>query len=84
MAQRKQIQLVSTRMWVQSLALLSGSGIQCCYGCGVGGQLYLQFYPSHGNVHVPQVQAKKKKKKNKKKKEEEEEEEKEVMYKPPG
>ena len=31
MAQRKQIQLVSMRMQVQSLDSLSGSGIWCCY-----------------------------------------------------
>ena len=30
MAQRKQIQLVSMRMWVRSLASLSGSGIRLC------------------------------------------------------
>ena len=28
--QRKQIQLISMRMWVQSLALLSGFGIRHC------------------------------------------------------
>ena len=31
MVQQKQIQLISTRMWVQSLALLSGSGIWHCH-----------------------------------------------------
>ena len=45
MAQRKQIQLVTMRMWVRPLALLSGSGIWCgrelwdssqtCLGSGV-------------------------------------------------
>ena len=34
--QQKQIQLVSMRMWVWSLPYLSGSGIWCCYKCGVG------------------------------------------------
>ena len=31
------------RMWVQSLALLSGLRIWGCCGCGVGWQLQLQF-----------------------------------------
>ena len=31
MAQQKQIQLVSMRMWVQSLAWLSELGMQHCY-----------------------------------------------------
>ena len=35
----KRIQLASTRMQVQSLALLSGSGVLHCCGCGVGLQL---------------------------------------------
>ena len=30
-AQQKRIQLVSMRMWIQSLALLSGLGIQHCH-----------------------------------------------------
>ena len=33
------------RMRVQSLALLIGSGIPCCSGCGVGRKLWLQFDP---------------------------------------
>ena len=53
--------LVSTRMWVWSLALLSGSKdlallwplvevedtawTRCCCGCGVGRQLQFQFNP---------------------------------------
>ena len=36
MAQRKQIRLVSMRMWFRSLALLSGLGIWRCCECGVG------------------------------------------------
>ena len=37
-AQRKQIRLVSMRIWVRSLALLSGLRIQCCLAmsCSVG------------------------------------------------
>ena len=46
------LQLVSMRIQVQSLALLSGlrilCQIWCCYGCGVGLQLQLQFDPSPG------------------------------------
>ena len=36
-------------MQVQSLALLSGSGIPHCCGCGVGRQLQLPFNPQAGN-----------------------------------
>ena len=61
-AQRKRIQLVSMRMWVQSLASIRGWGTwRCCElwcrsqmwlrslwgcGCGVGQQLQFQFGPS--------------------------------------
>ena len=31
------------RLWVQSLALLSGLRIQHCCGCGIGQQLHLWF-----------------------------------------
>ena len=40
-AQQKQIQLVCTRMQVQSLALLSGLKIQCCHGLWCGWQMWL-------------------------------------------
>ena len=63
------IWLVSMRMWVQSLPLLSGIRIQrCCgcgCGCGVGRQLQL-WVPNLGTFHMPQVQCLKKKKKKKK------------------
>ena len=36
MAQQKQIPLGTMRLWVQSLASLSGLRIRCCCGCGVG------------------------------------------------
>ena len=36
MAQWKQIRLGTARLWVQSLALLSGLRIQCCVSCGGG------------------------------------------------
>ena len=35
-AQGKQVQLASMRMWVQSLSWLSGLRIQRCQSCGVG------------------------------------------------
>lgn len=70
-------QLVSRRMWVWSLALLSGLRfLGCCllrhyvahaarilprYGCGIGQQLH--FDPLPGNFHRQQVQTFKKKKK---------------------
>ena len=38
MAHRKQIRLVSMRMWIQFLALLSGSGSGVAISCGVGGR----------------------------------------------
>ena len=42
-AKWKRIWLVSMRMWVRSLASLSGLKIWCYYGCGVGQQLQFQF-----------------------------------------
>ena len=61
----------SMRMWVRSLALLSGLRIRCCpalrwrsqtqariwccYGCGEGQQLQLQFDTSPRNFHTLQV-----------------------------
>ena len=47
-AQRKQIRLASMRMQVRSVASLSGLRIWCCYSCGVGRQLQLQFNPGLG------------------------------------
>ena len=35
-AQQKQIQRGTMRLWVRSLALLSGLRILCCHSCGVG------------------------------------------------
>ena len=64
-------ELVSMRMQVRSLALLSGLRIWCCcavvqvadvariwYHCGVGQQLQLQLQcdPQPGNFHKPWVQ----------------------------
>ena len=67
MAQWKQIQLVTMRFWVRSLALLSGLRILCC--CGVGWQLQFQFCPppppKPGNLHMPECSPKKKKRKKK-------------------
>ena len=56
MAQWKRIRLVSTRTWVQSLALLSRLRILRCCGCGIGQWLQLQFDPSPGNLHMPRMQ----------------------------
>ena len=42
-AQWKWLWLVSMRMWVRSLSLLSGLRILCCCGYGVGWQLQLWF-----------------------------------------
>ena len=39
--QWKGIRLGTIRLWVQSLASLSGLRILCCCGCGVGRQLSL-------------------------------------------
>ena len=47
-----QTQLISMRMWVQSLALLRGLRILCGCGCGVGQQLQLRFDPEPGNFHM--------------------------------
>ena len=50
MAQWKQIWLVSMRMWVQSTALKSGSGIQVAVSHGVGHRLNLDpklLWPWH-------------------------------------
>ena len=70
-------QLVSIKMQVQSLALLSRLRIQhCCKPqhrwlgsggsscCRVGGQLWLQLDLYPGNLHKPQVQPLKRPKKN--------------------
>ena len=48
-AQRKQIQLVSIRMWVQSLGLLSGLAIQHCHELWCRLQMQLR---SHVTVAV--------------------------------
>ena len=69
---RLRSRLVSMKMRVQSLALLSGlrdplllqaavwvavmARIWHCYVCGVGWQLQLWFTPQLGNFHNPQVQ----------------------------
>ena len=42
MEQHKWIWLVSMRIWVQSLALISGSGIECCYDLWCGSQMCLR------------------------------------------
>ena len=49
--------------WVNDPALLRAvvqvtdvAQISCCYGCGVGRQLQLQFDPYPGNLHMPRVQ----------------------------
>ena len=70
MAQQKQTLLVSMRIWVRSLSLISGLGsgfavsrgvghrqglILSFSGCGVGWQLSLQLAPLTGNFHMPQV-----------------------------
>ena len=73
MAQRKQIQLVSMRMQVQSLALLSGLRIRHC--CGVGhrhsldpGWLWVQLQLDLTRENpIPLGGGPKKKKKKKKK-----------------
>ena len=73
MAQWKQIRLVSMKMWVQSLASLSGSEISSvAVSCGVGHRngsdpelLWLWCRPTAvapirplaGNFHMPQVQS---------------------------
>ena len=78
MAQWKLIQLVSMKMWVQSLASLNGLGIPCCCElCGVGHQcgsdsawLWLwcrsaavaPIRPLAWNLHMPLVQPLKEKK----------------------
>ena len=57
--------IVSVRMWVQSLTSLSGLRIHCgcklqhrsqihCR-CGIGQQLQLQFNPWPGSFHLPHV-----------------------------
>ena len=53
------------RLWVPSLALLSGLRIWHCYGCGVGQQLQFQFDPSLGTPYatgMSQKEAEEKKK----------------------
>ena len=45
MAQWKQIQQGTMRLWVQPLASIGGSRIQRCYGSGVGQRLQLQLDP---------------------------------------
>ena len=74
MAQWVIAQLLSMRIWVRSLALLSGLGIWCCHmmhrpqmwlgSCvvvtGVGWQLELLFDPYPGNFQMPWVRPLKK------------------------
>ena len=73
MAQQYQIQLVSMRMRVRSLALLSGLRIRCCWKLWhrsqiqLGSRLQLQFNPWPGNFHMPKAQAIKRKKKKERK-----------------
>ena len=69
LAQRKWIQLVSMRMWIQSLASLSGSGIQRCSELWCRSQRWLgsraavvwassfssNLTPSLWNFHMPGV-----------------------------
>ena len=75
MVQWKQIQLVSMRMQVQSLASVTGLRIGIAMSCGVGGRwgsdpmlLWLQGRPAAaapiqpGNFHMPWCGPKKKKK----------------------
>ena len=64
--------------WVKDLALpravvkfADPARILCCWGCGVGWQLQLQFDPYHGNLHMLWEQFLKKKKAKEKKKERE-------------
>ena len=50
---------VSVRMWLRSLASISGLRIQqqvqhCC-GCGIGQHLQLQFDPQSRNFHMLQM-----------------------------
>ena len=44
-AQQLRTDIVSVRMQAQPLASVSGLKIKCCYGCGIGWQLQLQFDP---------------------------------------
>ena len=60
--QQKQTRLVSMRMWFLSLALLSGSGICHCCGCGVGWELWLQSTTSLGTSICCGCNSKKQKK----------------------
>ena len=48
-------QAVSMRIWVRSLASLSGLRILSCCGCGIGRQLQFQFNTLPGNFHMLQV-----------------------------
>ena len=48
MAQRKRIQLGTMRLWVQSLALISGLRIQCCHELWC--RLQTQFRHRHSSL----------------------------------
>ena len=76
-AQWKRIWLIFMRMWVQSLASLSGLRIQACSGCDIGRQLLLWFSLYPGNLHVPQIWPKTKQNKQTKQRETEAEMQKE-------
>ena len=69
MVQGKPIQLVPMRMQVRSLALLSGSAIQCFYGCGSDSTLSLGGAIGCDCSLKKQKKEKKKKKKKERKKE---------------
>ena len=56
--------VASKRMWVQSLALLSGLRIEFCHGCGVGLQLHL-IRPLTWELPYAAGEAKKKKERKK-------------------
>ena len=69
---RRGNQLACKRMWVQSLASLSGSGIQHCHELRCRLKTWLEssvavavapIQPQLGNLHMPQEVGKKKKKK---------------------
>ena len=56
--------LVLSRAVVQ---VADAAQVWCCCGCGIGQQLYLQFEPQPGNIHMLQVWSQKKQKKKMKK-----------------
>ena len=71
MAQRKRIQIGTMRLWVESLALLSGLRIRHCCGCGVEPAATAQIRPLAWEppyaVEVAPEKAKRQKTKNKNK-----------------